>query len=158
MNQDAAAYVGYSYGLCSNYTNSYAWEDEEHTMPMRRLLHLDVTQTTLSATTNNIRSAGPGSVWKSFILKSLGLGRKEDFNDEGLCSDRVTQTTRILPEEFPGEINLLISAGESALEPRFLSTVGDAIRDLVETTTLTTLSGHPDTVFAAARGPAEFAK
>jgi hypothetical protein len=121
-------------------------------MSLRRLLHLDVTKTTSSATTNNIRSARPGSAWKSIIAKSLGLGRKEESNDEGFCWDRITQTMRILLEEYPWKINLLISAGESALEPRFLSAVGDALRDLVETTTLTTLSGQPDTVSLPPKG------
>ncbi|KAL8647793.1 MAG: hypothetical protein Q9226_006286 [Calogaya cf. arnoldii] len=145
----SAAFAGFGFGHCRNYTDPYAWEREERYLPPQRLLHIDFTLDGLSGTIKSLNSARDGLVDEAFIGINLGLGWL-------FRGPRIPQ---------------LILTGYSAESKRFKETVKDALYDLISATALDVLRTDgtdisadnkeriaDDFLFATARGAAEIAK
>ncbi|KAI4189635.1 MAG: hypothetical protein LQ346_005077 [Caloplaca aetnensis] len=167
----SAAFAGYGFGLCRQYTDPYACEREEQRFPPQRLLHIDFTIHSLSGTIKSLNSARNGFADKTFISIDLGLGKLETSPEEEMYWTAVRDWIRLLVQSYKPRITQLMLTGSAAGDGRFREAVRDALYDLVSTTALdglhpgnTDVGAHDaertaeDFLYATAKGAAEFAK
>ncbi|KAL8903304.1 MAG: hypothetical protein Q9207_004017 [Kuettlingeria erythrocarpa] len=167
----SAAFAGYGYGLCRQYTDPYVCEREEQHFPPQRLLHVDFTLHSLSGTIKSLNTARDGSADKMFIDIDLGLAQLETFREEEMYWMAVRDRIRLLVHSYKPRITQVMLSGSAAGDRRFVDAVRDALYDLVSTTILrgvhtggTDVGEHDaegiadDFLYATAKGAAEFAK
>lgn len=75
----SAAFAGFGFGLCHDYTDPYACEREEQHFPPQRLLHIDSTPDSLTGTIKSLNRARDGSADRTFTDINLGLGRLNTY-------------------------------------------------------------------------------
>ena len=111
----SAAFAGFGFGLCRNYTDPYACGREERYFPLQRLLHIDFTLDGLSGTIKWLNSARNGPVDKTFIDINLGLGGRNAYpGGEEMYWTAVRDSIRTLVKSYRPRISQLILTGSSA--------------------------------------------
>ena len=174
----SAAYAGYGQGLCTNHTDAYKCEEEEWYFPYQRLLHIDHSEESLSATIEGLRTARDGAMDSGFIDPTLGTGssRWQDDYDGSQYIQAITHRIRELvmrfKRVFKPKITALVLTGSRATGLGFKAAIRDALQDyvasedvldvLVEDSdlvrTFSEYEWHQFFEFATARGAAEIAK
>lgn len=178
----SAAYAGYSKGLCRTYTDAYACEREESSLPHQRVLHLDLNFETLSGTLKTLQSAYDGSVDASFVDPDLGFGREnaqlflasEDHRTSDqywtAVSDRIRELVKSLQRVYMPHVTELLLTGPFATNKHFHNAIRTALLDQnTDKSVLASFGYRNDSLadqdewqslssFATARGAAEIAK
>ncbi|KAI4280480.1 MAG: hypothetical protein L6R38_004426 [Xanthoria sp. 2 TBL-2021] len=115
----SAAFAGFGFGLCRNYTDPYACEREEQHFPPQRLLHIDFTPNSLRGTVKSLSSARDGSADTTFIDIDPGLRRLNTYSGgEELYWTAARNRVRLLVKSFKPRITQIILTSSSAGDGR----------------------------------------
>ena len=161
-----AAAAANGLGLCQNFTDIEACENEEASMPMTRVLAIEYTKTALSITLSPFQASRKGYDWTNNRAWDLGANArpketdtKKDVENYWRC---VREEIQKIPARVPAgrPINRVLVMGESVLDEKFLCVMADALHDVLEDSVPIETDEHSiiDPTFAAARGAAEFGK
>ena len=159
-----AAAAANGMGLCKDFTDLDACEDEEVGLPMTRVLAIEYTNVALTVTLSPFRASRKSYDWTIDRAWDLGANALPDSLDaEGarLYWQRVREKIQKFPARIPADrpITDVIIIGESALDETFLNVMRDALRDVLDVRSMEIPGTHTvDPTFAAARGAAEFGK
>lgn len=151
-------------GLCENFIDLDACEDEEVGLPMTRMLAIEYAKVALTVTLSPFRTSRKSYDWTIERAWDLGAdARPESPDTEGirLYWQRVRAGIQKIPARIPADrpITHVVVMGESALDETFLTVMSDALRDVLDVRSMGIYETHMvDPTFAAARGAAEFGK
>lgn len=147
-----SAYAAYGHGLCSSYTDPYQCEAEEAELQENRVLHLDFTNKSLSATGHRMRTAR--NQYSSLVLLDWGLGRENSTHSTidteywGALKSRIQD---LAPSKDP--YTKLLVTGEAANDESFLEILREALWD---DELKDQIDSGMNPRFVVARGAAEF--
>ena len=160
-----AAAAANGIGLCQNFTDIEACENEEASMPMSRVLAVEYTKTALTITLSPFQASRKGFDWTIDRAWDLGANALKDSNgeqDAEVYWQRVRDEIQKIPARMASDkpVSRVLVMGESALVETFLRVMNDALHDVLDTGALVEVydSQMLDPAFAAARGAAEFGK
>ncbi|KAH8879368.1 hypothetical protein GQ53DRAFT_854841 [Thozetella sp. PMI_491] len=139
-----AAYAAYGYGLCENYTNTYACAKEEESYQWQQTLHIDFGVESLSGTLGRFRTARKQYPDRAFVSPSLGFRRvqtTQDFRETEAFATAIEweheywEEVRVRIREFIAEctphrpLDVLLLSGEHASNPRFKAALRHALEE-----------------------------
>lgn len=161
-----AAYAGHGMGLCKDWLSAIECEAQESCLPRHNLLHLDLSETSLSASIlPDLQAWYRHEVHSSFVDNTLGTNELADYQ---FSQQRYRKAVRRSIQEFvrSSEINITatVLTGTSASNPIFRSLVRGALEELMPKTVTNILRGFShdqlssDSMWVTARGAAELAK
>ena len=161
-----AAAAANGLGLCQNFTDIYACENEETSMPTNRLLAVEYTKSALSITLSPFQASRTGYDWINSRAWDLGSNARPSATETSKEIEkywqRVREEIQKIPARVPADrsINRVLVMGESVLREEFLRVMQDALHDVLPDGVLAETQEHRvvDPTFAAARGAAEFGK
>lgn len=162
LNSAASAYAGLGFGLCSDYLDVARCEAEELVLPRHRLLHIDVSEQSLSANMVLMRHATArqhadltAARWgeQSFATFDLEYPTTNDTWTD------LRRHLRSFEDSYLWKISKVIFTGSSACDTKIRSVIRDALWDAVRPTAFDTdYKNCEDLLWATARGAAEFSK
>ena len=159
-----AAAAANGLGLCKDFTDLDACEDEEVGLLMTRVLAIEYTKVALTVTLSPFRTSRKSYDWtidRTWDLGANALPESLDAEGARLYWQRVREKIQKFPARIPAErpITDVIVVGESALDETFLNVMRDALPDVLDMRSLEISGAHMvDPTFAAARSAAEFSK
>lgn len=157
-----AAYAGNQFGLCINYVHPLKCEEEEENMPLEQVLAVHYSRHALSVTLAPLTKAFSFSDDQSLIDWKLGLNALSLYPNVNSYWEAVGVKIQEVPNTATGwgkrPVTKVLLLGESALDPRFLKALQDALGGIRTTKNAAILKVTRDPLYAAARGAAEFAK
>ena len=161
-----AAAAANGIGLCQNFTDIDACEDEEARMPMSRVLAIEYTKAALTVTLSPFQTSRKGYDWtisREWKLGADALPKSSDGEaDVAAYWRRIREEIQKIPARLPRDrpVTGVLVMGESALDETFLRVMRDALRDILDVRVSTEIDERRilDPTFAAARGAAEFGK
>ena len=163
-----AAAAANGLGLCQNFTDIEACENEEASMPMTRVLAIGYTRTALSITLSPFQASRNGYDWTNNRAWDLGANARPEETDAEKDIEkywrRVREEIQKIPARVPAvrPINRVLVMGESVLDEDFVRVMADALHDVLDDGVvpieIDQLPTTIDPTFAAARGAAEFGK
>ena len=159
VQETGAAYAGYGLGLCANYTDQPACNDEMRAMPMETVMAVLYTEQALTVTLSVMKSAlymwEPDHRHREYF--DLRHDILEDSFREQYYWDAVRQALleiMAIHESYPRPDKVLLM-GECADDKTFhavlVNALGSLMKDLPEILAV-------DTLYAASKGAAELAK
>ena len=155
LGAPAAAAASQGWGMCDKYTDKYACEVEEESMPLEMVLAVEYTKRALTVALSPLRWATSSSDDFTKISYTAGSNHDDADGHWGLVRELIEE----LPRKDRQPVSKVLVMGESAEDERFLdilrATLGPPLtwNDLSD---LTVLRYSP--LYTAARGAAEFAK
>ncbi|EPE29152.1 hypothetical protein GLAREA_00312 [Glarea lozoyensis ATCC 20868] len=162
LSSMAAAMAGYGEGLCPHYTNSYICLKEEHYFPMRRTLHLDYSNNTLSGGVERLTTARKYYFHDYFAELEIG---SEHLHQNAVHEAEyfVALESRIRAVIKDRKIEGLLLTGESAWEPKFIQVVKNVLSSVSLPNVTSWLDDLPSNfsdkaLYATSIGAAELAK
>ena len=175
MSEGHAAFSANGYGLCQNYRN-YFWCLDEFDDEWEQVYAIGYTRKALYTTLFETDVAFFSSEQLNMFDFNAGVDSASSFSTESDYWDHVKKQLSVLPKSqrirdpswVRRQISVLLLLGESASNPKFLSTVKDALAELdvlpsVIDRALTVRQDVmsvrvADPLFAAARGAAIYAR
>lgn len=150
-----AAYAGNGLGLCANYRDVLACEEEESRIEAFYALSVSYTHTSLM--TSQARVANARYLQDIPRLEDLYLGYDTGHERGQSYWDAVRHMLRspILDSAIPRNITMVLVYGDATEEPRFREVLREVVDDVID--------GEPaiidrDPEFSSAKGAAEIAK
>ncbi len=161
-----AAAAAKGIGLCQNFTDIEACENEEAAMPMTHLLAIEYTKAALTVTLSPFQASRKGYDWTIDRAWDLGADAVPKRSDGEKNAEeywhRVRKEIQKIPARMSADrpITRVLVMGESALDETFLRVMEDALHDVLDGGALMEMGDGriTDPTFAAARGAAEFGK
>ncbi|KAI2462863.1 hypothetical protein F4781DRAFT_163098 [Annulohypoxylon bovei var. microspora] len=153
IHASIAAYAGNGRGLCGDYRDAAACEEEELHIPSRFALAVSYTHTSL--TTSQAHLSNAYYLEETPTLENLRLGydeRHEEFYWEAV---RDMLQSPVVDSPVQRNITMVLVFGDATEKPRFREVLGDVVDNV--------LGGKPEIIdrqpeFSAAKGAAELAK
>ncbi|KAF4631362.1 hypothetical protein G7Y89_g6777 [Cudoniella acicularis] len=162
--ETSAAFAATGQGLCKNYTNCDACEQEEADMPFERVLAVSFSRRAFSAAYTSMQSAYMSWHNKDVLSFSLGLENLPQNKEEqvafwGKIRDGIVDVGRVSPRP----LTRLLLLGDEAHDARFLEVMRDALGVLIPEFPgsrfgFLETGMFLDPLYVTARGAAEFAK
>ncbi|USW52857.1 hypothetical protein Slin15195_G061760 [Septoria linicola] len=109
--------------------NNLMCEEEEWYMPFQYVLHIDYSPASLSATIKNLRGVHDGLVLDVFVEFDLGYGNEN--KDPAHRRKLASRLRQFVKYQRPAVIDDLLLTGTSVTNPRFTTTLREALQDLV---------------------------
>lgn len=167
VSEVSAAFAGSSYGLCQHYTDIDTCEDEEADMPYSYVLAVSLSQACFSAANTYMQSAFKDALGRQVTRLDLGLGASNGSEGYDVFWSQIRNAIVDVGRLSPKPLTTLLILGEEGHNPRFRTTIQEALRELLsmpfddsslllELSSDSTLDQKP--LWLAARGAAEFAK
>src|SRR5947209_96629 len=151
ISETAAAAAGMSLGLCSNYANIKACEDEQPTFPLHHIIAVTFTHYSLDVTYATFQKAYWSDEHKAERHFDLGFS----FSNASDYWSSVQKAIRDVALVCQRPLTNLFLMGEEAANEDFLDAVRDALYSLIPSVGPLT---DFDPLFVVAKGAAEFAK
>ncbi|KAI1843311.1 hypothetical protein JX266_010485 [Neoarthrinium moseri] len=161
-HETSAAYAGNGFGLCSNYTDMEACDDEPGSQH-ENVLSAALTAGLLTSTWSNmgIYFAYPSTEhYPSVADPDLGLDHRHDGREDeywALVRDALLKPLVQANQHIRVNTQKILLHGDGATDDRFREVVGEALHELAPYLNASDIFAE-DVVYAVARGAAEMAK
>ena len=160
VSETSAAFAGYGFGLCSNSRDLEACEEEEAEMPLRRVLAVGLTDTTLSVAYTVLQHAHSSWEAKSVLDDALGLEALNSQPDAASYWNSVRTAITKVAAVASEPLDTLLLLGEHGANEKLLDTIREALDNFssVGRSINVQSSASLDPLYVTAKGAAIFAK
>jgi hypothetical protein len=153
IHASIAAYAGNGLGICADYRNAAACEEEELQIPS--LFALSVSYTHTSLTTSQAHVSNAYYLEETPTLENLRLGYDARHEDSYWEAVRDMLQSPVVDSPVQRDISMVLIFGDASEKTKFREVLDEVVNDV--------LGGEPEIIdeqpeFSAAKGAAELAK